>query len=214
MLAQLLPLLILQDASVAVTTVADRIAAPSAASAPTQTLSVRVSSSQGVLWQGTVRVAENQSASYSQNMSQASTVVCPPGSPYDRSERSSVSFNVYTQNYGQGRPNYRLDVSWAPPDNRCELRRVRHADRADQSVGDAGSGPDNHDRGRCRASCRAEPAALGGRPRVPETPPSKARFGLHLGLRHDLRPQLRPFLVDTGDHRAHGYANVDQHGFR
>ena len=115
MLAQLLPLLVLQDSSVAVTMVADRIATPPAVSAPTQTVSVRVSSPQGLLWQGTMRVAENQGASYSQNMSQASTMVCPPGSPYDRSERSSVSFNVYTQNYGQGRPNYRLDVSWARP---------------------------------------------------------------------------------------------------
>ena len=188
MLAQLLPLLVLQDASVAVTTVADRIAAPSAASAPTQTLSVRVSSSQGVLWQGTAaRGRKPRRQLLPEHVAGIHGSVCPPGSPYDRSERSSVSFNVYTQNYGQGRPNYRLDVSWAPPDNRCELRRVRHADRADQSVGDAGSGPDDHDRGRCRASCRAEPAALGGRPRVPETPPSKPRLGLHLGLRHDLR---------------------------
>ena len=115
MLAQLLPLLVLQDSSVAVTMVADRIATPPAVSTPTQTVSVRVSSPQGLLWQGTMRVTENQGASYSQNMSQASTMVCPPGSPYDRSERSSVSFNVYAQNYGQGRPNYRLDVSWARP---------------------------------------------------------------------------------------------------
>ena len=115
MLAQLLPLLVLQDSSVAVMTVSDRIAAPPAGSAPMQTLGIKVSSPQGVLWQGTLRVAENQSASYSQNMSQASTLICPPGSPYDRSERTSVSFNVYTQSYGQGRPNYRIDVSWARP---------------------------------------------------------------------------------------------------
>ena len=115
MLAQLLPLLILQDSSVAVMTVSDRITPPPAVSPSMQTLAVKVSSPQGVLWQGTLRVAENQSASYSQNLSQASTVVCPPGSPYDRSERSSVSFNVYTQNNGQGRPNYRLDVSWGRP---------------------------------------------------------------------------------------------------
>ena len=114
MLTQLLPLLILQDSS-AVMTVADRIVAPTTVSAPTQTLSVRISSPQAVLWQGTVRVAENQGASYSENMSQASTMTCPPNLPYDRSERSSVSFNVYSQNYGQGRPNYRLDVSWARP---------------------------------------------------------------------------------------------------
>lgn len=115
MLAQLLPLLVLQDSSVAVMTTSDRIAAPPSVSAPTQMIGVRVSSPQGVLWQGTLRIAENQSASYSQNLSQASTLVCPPGSPYDRSERTSVSFNVYAQNYGQGRPNYRLDASWARP---------------------------------------------------------------------------------------------------
>lgn len=115
MLAQLLPLLVLQDSSVAVMTTSDRIAAPPAVSAPTQMIGVRVSSPQGVLWQGTLRIAENQSASYSQNLSQASTLVCPPGSPYDRSERTSVSFNVYAQNYGQGRPNYRVDASWARP---------------------------------------------------------------------------------------------------
>ena len=121
MLAQLLPLLILQDSSVALMRASDRIARPPAVSATTQIIAVRVSSPQGVLWQGTLRIAENQSASYSQNMSQASTVVCPPGSPYDRSERTSVSLNVYTQNYGQGRPNYRLDVSWGRPiiDTNC-----------------------------------------------------------------------------------------------
>lgn len=121
MLAQLLSLFALQDSSVAVMTVSDRIAAPAVVSSPMQTLGVKVSSPQGVLWQGSLRVAENQSASYSQNMSQASTLICPPGSPYDRSERTSVSFNVYTQNYGQGRPNYRLDVSWARPiiDTNC-----------------------------------------------------------------------------------------------
>jgi archaellum component FlaG (FlaF/FlaG flagellin family) len=113
MLAQLLPLLILQNSSAV--TASDRITAPPAVSAPTQMIGVRVSSPQGVLWQGTLRIAENQSASYSQNLSQASTLVCPPGSPYDRSERTSVSFNVYAQNYGQGRPNYRLDASWARP---------------------------------------------------------------------------------------------------
>ena len=93
----------------------DRIGPPTTAENQIDQLSVRVSSPQGVLWQGALRVANNQGASYSQNLSQASTNVCPPNSPYDRSERSSVSFNVYAQNYGQGTPSYRVDASWARP---------------------------------------------------------------------------------------------------
>jgi hypothetical protein len=115
MLGQLLPLLLVQ-ATATIAVAEDRIVATPAVPAQIQTLGVRVSSPQGVLWQGSLRVAENQSASYSQNLSQASTELCPPGSPYDRSERSSVSFNVYMQNYGQGRdPSYRIDASWARP---------------------------------------------------------------------------------------------------
>ena len=93
----------------------DRIGPPASAEGQIDQLSVRVSSPQGVLWQGNLRVANNQGASYSQNLSQASTHPCPPNSPYDRSERSSVSFNVYAQNYGQGTPSYRIDASWARP---------------------------------------------------------------------------------------------------
>jgi hypothetical protein len=98
------------------TAVTDRMVASSgAAEGQIDGISVRVSSPEGVLWQGTLRVANNQGASYSQNLSQASTQICPPNSPYDRSERSSVSFNVYAQNYGQGTPGYRIDASWARP---------------------------------------------------------------------------------------------------
>jgi hypothetical protein len=82
---------------------------------PIETLAVRVSSPEGVLWQGTLRVGQNQSGSYSQSLSQASADNCPPNSPYDRSERSSLNFNVYVQNYGQGRPSYRVDASWGRP---------------------------------------------------------------------------------------------------
>lgn len=93
----------------------DRIGPPASVEGQIDQLSVRVSSPQGVLWQGALRVANNQGASYSQNLSQASTHACPTNSPYDRSERSSVSFNVYAQNYGQGTPSYRIDASWARP---------------------------------------------------------------------------------------------------
>jgi hypothetical protein len=78
-------------------------------------LAVRISSPAGVLWQGHVRVAQNQGASYSQNFSQASTILCPPNAPYDRSERSSVNFNLYVQNSGDLGPIYRVDASWQRP---------------------------------------------------------------------------------------------------
>ena len=93
----------------------DRIvAAPSASETQIDELAVRVSSPAGVLWQGNLRVAQNQGASYSQNFSQASPISCPPNSPYDRSERSSISFNVYVQNNGFG-SIYRVDSSWQRP---------------------------------------------------------------------------------------------------
>ena len=80
-----------------------------------ETLAVRVSSPAGVLWQGNLRVSQNQGASYSQNLSHASPTVCPPNSPYDRSERSSLSFNVYSQNSGDYGSVYRIDASWGRP---------------------------------------------------------------------------------------------------
>ena len=125
MLGQLIPLLV---QATAVMTSADRIRAPAPAS-PTQVdnLAVRVSSPAGVLWQGTLRVAQNQGASYSQNLSQASASNCPVNAPYDRSERSSISFNVYVQNSGEYGPIYRIDASWGRPttDEGCAERGTR-----------------------------------------------------------------------------------------
>ncbi len=94
---------------------ADRIAPPATPSPQIETIAVRISSPQGVLWQGNLRVGANQGASYSQNLSQAAPDQCPSGSPYDRSERSSISFNLYVQNYGNATPSYRFDASWARP---------------------------------------------------------------------------------------------------
>src|SRR5215211_6527825 len=115
MLMPFLPLALVQATSTVVMTAGDRIAAPAVSDAKVDELAIRISSPAGPLWQGTLRVAMNQGASYSQSLSQASTELCPAGVPYDRSERSSVSFNIYAQNYGQGRPSYRLDVSWGRP---------------------------------------------------------------------------------------------------
>lgn len=101
---------------VAVESVArDRVVPVAAAEGQIEAIAVRVSSPEGVLWQGTLRVGQNQGGSYSQSFSQASADNCPPNSSYDRSERSSLNFNVYVQNYGQGRPGYRVDASWGRP---------------------------------------------------------------------------------------------------
>ena len=95
---------------------ADRmVAAPSTMEQQIDELAVRISSPAGLLWQGNLRVAQNQGASYSQNFSQASPTLCPPNSPYDRSERSSINFNVYVQNSGEYGPIYRIDASWQRP---------------------------------------------------------------------------------------------------
>lgn len=108
----LLVLMILQSSSAIAS---DRSGTSLPDPAQVENLAIRLSSPQGVLWQGALRVSQNQSASYSQNWSQASPQVCPPGTPYDRSERSSISFNVYVQNNGQYGTSYRFDASWARP---------------------------------------------------------------------------------------------------
>src|SRR5215212_7976067 len=114
MLGQLLAVAI--QATAVMTAADDRIRQPVPASATqVDNLAVRVSSPAGVLWQGNLRVAQNQGASYSQNLSEASPTSCPVNAPYDRSERSSISFNVYVQNSGEYGPMYRIDASWGRP---------------------------------------------------------------------------------------------------
>jgi hypothetical protein len=141
MFAQLLPLILSQTALISleqpvptdigtgpriIALRADRIAGtPSASEAQIDELSIRISSPAGELWQGNVRVAQNQGASYSQNFSQASPTACS-GNSYDRSERSSINFNVYLQNNGYGM-TYRFDASWQRPseDSGCGERGTR-----------------------------------------------------------------------------------------
>ena len=129
MIVPILPLLIVQQtAAIALESVArDRIAPPAAVEMKIDELAVRISSPAGTLWQGNLRVAQNQSASYSQNFSQAAPTFCPTPSPYDRSERSSVSFSVYVQHSGEYGPVYRVDASWQRPteDEGCGERGTR-----------------------------------------------------------------------------------------
>ncbi len=105
----------------------DRISPPALSPTQVESLAVRISSPEGVLWQGSLRVSPNQGANYQQNFSQASLGLCPPGSPYDRSERRHINFNVYSQQNNQSGQTYRLDVSWGRPgpDEGCGERGTR-----------------------------------------------------------------------------------------
>jgi hypothetical protein len=127
MLASVAALLLIQASSAATLPATDRIvtAAPEGMG-DVENLAVRLTSPQGVLWQGNVRVTQNQGASYSQNFSQASPTACPSTS-YERSERSSVNLNVYLQNNGSNGMVYRVDASWQRPaeDSGCGERGTR-----------------------------------------------------------------------------------------
>jgi hypothetical protein len=127
MLTAIAALLLAQTTIVMESVARDRIGPPAGVEVQVHDLAVRVSSPAGVLWQGTLRVAQNQGASYSQNLSQASPTSCPTNSPYDRSERSSINFNVYVQNSGEYGPMYRIDASWGRPtaDEGCAERGTR-----------------------------------------------------------------------------------------
>ena len=109
MLAPFLPILIATTAATA-----DRVATPPQPNPNVETLSVRLTSPQGVLWQGNVRVTDNQGASYSQSFSQASMYACSPSS-YNQTEQNSINFNIYWQNNGNGDRSFRLDSSWQRP---------------------------------------------------------------------------------------------------
>lgn len=91
-----------------------------AAPAQVDTLHIRISSPEGLLWQGPVRVSRNQGANYQQSLGQAFPDPCPPDGGYDRSERRHINFNIYSQQSERG-AQYRLDVSWARPiiDSSC-----------------------------------------------------------------------------------------------
>lgn len=95
----------------------ERIARPTSSEPPRtlERIGIRVTSPEGVLWEGSLRVGPNQSANYSQSISQASAELCPVGSSYDRSERRNLNFSInpsYNQQLGQ---SYRMDASWTRP---------------------------------------------------------------------------------------------------
>jgi hypothetical protein len=127
MLTSVAALLLAQTTIVMESVARDRIGPPVGVEVQVHDLAVRVNSPAGVLWQGNLRVAQNQGASYSQSLSQASPTICPASSSYDRSDRSSINFNVYVQNSGDIGPIYRVDASWGRPmgDEGCGERGTR-----------------------------------------------------------------------------------------
>ena len=94
--------------------IGSRIPGPTPTPQASDRVAIRVTSPDGVLYDGILRVGPNQGASYQQSSSQAAGGVCPPGTPYDRSERRQFNFNINPQAY-QGGQIYRIDVSWGRP---------------------------------------------------------------------------------------------------
>jgi len=93
--------------------VAPRIATPiRVEQQPAVPIEVRITAGDRLLFSDTLRVARGSGASYSENRNEASTLICPDVSSYERSERSSLSVNLYWQESGNGSPGVNLSVNW------------------------------------------------------------------------------------------------------
>ena len=79
-----------------------------------ETIGIRITSPEGELWRGTVRVGRNTSSSYHQSLSQPPANACPANEESDRSESRSLNFSVYAPESDRG-PQYNVNVSWARP---------------------------------------------------------------------------------------------------
>lgn len=97
--------------------VSDRVLGPTqdGTALPFEDISIRATSPQGLLWQGTLRIGPSQGASCQHYYTQAPADRCAPGSPFDRSERSSLLLSVQAQNNRQWGQGFRLDATWTRP---------------------------------------------------------------------------------------------------
>lgn len=110
------PIVAVQDSPPPVIT--PRIAIPvRAEQQPAIPIEVRISAGNRLLYSDTLRVARAAGANYSENRSEASLVVCPDTSSYDRSERSSLNVNLYWQELGNGSPSVNVSVNWLRPES-------------------------------------------------------------------------------------------------
>ena len=97
--------------------VAPRIAMPiRVEQQPAVPIEVRITAGDRLLYTDTLRVARGSGASYSENRNEASTLICPDVSSYERSERSSLTVNLYWQDTGNGSPGVNVSVNWMRPE--------------------------------------------------------------------------------------------------
>jgi hypothetical protein len=78
-------------------------------------ITVRVTAGNRILFNDTLRVSENSSASYSENRSEAAMVVCPPPRSYESSDRSSLSIQLYLRDNRTTGEAVNISVNWQRP---------------------------------------------------------------------------------------------------
>ena len=78
-------------------------------------IAVRVTAGNRILFNDTLRVSENSSASYSENRSEAATVACPPPRSHDSSDRSSLSIQLYLRDNRNTGEAVNISVNWQRP---------------------------------------------------------------------------------------------------
>ena len=77
-------------------------------------ISVRVAAGGKILFNDTLRVAAGSAASFSENRSEASLTTCP-GRPYESTERSSLSVQLYLRDNQATGPAVNVSVNWQRP---------------------------------------------------------------------------------------------------
>jgi hypothetical protein len=78
-------------------------------------IAVRVTAGNRILFNDTLRVAEGSGASYSENRSEAAAVTCPAPRPYETSDRSSLSVQLYLRDNRTTGEAVNISVNWQRP---------------------------------------------------------------------------------------------------
>lgn len=92
--------------------------------APAVPIDVRITAGDNLLFSDTLRVARNAGASYSQSRSEASPVLCPGFSGYDRGERSSLNIQLYWRESGGDGPGVSASVNWQRPQGGTDCAEI------------------------------------------------------------------------------------------
>ncbi len=78
-------------------------------------IAVLVTAGNRVLFSGTLRVASGSGASYSENRSEAPLMTCPTLRPYEATERSSLSIQMYLRDNSAVGNGVNVSVNWQRP---------------------------------------------------------------------------------------------------